>query len=579
MANEKFLKGRFQQKSDTKENWEKAKNFIPLDGEIIVYKDIKKLKVGDGVTTVGNLEFYTGEIDEKIFEDYVKNDTLEDTKEFLSQGRSAKYSLTTPGWKRVLNIIRATDGVLTFGIAQTAPYRMVQNLCLDISGFVKFILDKSTDNGPVIIQRYNNIFGEDRAKNEAVQTRITKVRVGYPKPGTKFPIPDTEGNYQSVENYVNCYVDVYIDFDPTLVNNEVTPPLPVTRSLNMNFAGFSYSHNCVAIEEETDAVDVGIYGEELEYQIFEVNDVVDTYMPGRKFQSEEVIAELVAATAATITNATIANLIASYIKGTRLELGVNVEAIANAVAMGAWDSASKRKLLANAYAAAAFNQGNQTEATASFVVNYCNTILKAASYSFVAGQSNTAAKPNQFIAGYKNAGDEISCQTKFGKWGAPAPKALFAVGCGTSENNRRNGLAVLETGEVDLCGGKIISTVGEEKEWVNPPMQLGVEYRTTERWKGKPVYVKAVDIGALSGAVNANITLVHGCATELVYGELRVGNTVDTAGGKVYAGNPADVRYEWQVNHGGYKHINLNITIMSNSQSYSTGYAVVKYIK
>lgn len=34
-------------------------------------------------------------------------------------------------------------------------------------------------------------------------------------------------------------------------------------------------------------------------------------------------------------------------------------------------------------------------------------------------------------------------------------------------------------------------------EWVNPPMQLGVEYRTTERYLGKPVYVKLVDFGAL----------------------------------------------------------------------------------
>lgn len=35
-------------------------------------------------------------------------------------------------------------------------------------------------------------------------------------------------------------------------------------------------------------------------------------------------------------------------------------------------------------------------------------------------------------------------------------------------------------------------------EWVNPPMQLGVEYRTTERYLGKPVYVKVVDCGLLS---------------------------------------------------------------------------------
>lgn len=34
-------------------------------------------------------------------------------------------------------------------------------------------------------------------------------------------------------------------------------------------------------------------------------------------------------------------------------------------------------------------------------------------------------------------------------------------------------------------------------EWVNPPMQLGDEYRTTERFNGKPVYAKLVDCGAL----------------------------------------------------------------------------------
>lgn len=37
----------------------------------------------------------------------------------------------------------------------------------------------------------------------------------------------------------------------------------------------------------------------------------------------------------------------------------------------------------------------------------------------------------------------------------------------------------------------------KEWEWVNPPMTLGEEYRTTERWNGKPVYAKCVDFGAL----------------------------------------------------------------------------------
>ena len=33
-------------------------------------------------------------------------------------------------------------------------------------------------------------------------------------------------------------------------------------------------------------------------------------------------------------------------------------------------------------------------------------------------------------------------------------------------------------------------------EWKNPPMEVGVEYRTTERYMGKPVYAKIVNAGA-----------------------------------------------------------------------------------
>ena len=33
-------------------------------------------------------------------------------------------------------------------------------------------------------------------------------------------------------------------------------------------------------------------------------------------------------------------------------------------------------------------------------------------------------------------------------------------------------------------------------EWVNPPMMVGVEYRTTERYMGKPVYAALVNVGA-----------------------------------------------------------------------------------
>lgn len=44
-------------------------------------------------------------------------------------------------------------------------------------------------------------------------------------------------------------------------------------------------------------------------------------------------------------------------------------------------------------------------------------------------------------------------------------------------------------------------------EWVNPPMEIGVEYRTTERWQGKPVYYKVVDFGGLPNETTATVPI------------------------------------------------------------------------
>lgn len=50
-------KTRIQQKHAPSEDWAKATNFIPLDGEIIIYTDLNRFKIGDGVTKVNNLKF------------------------------------------------------------------------------------------------------------------------------------------------------------------------------------------------------------------------------------------------------------------------------------------------------------------------------------------------------------------------------------------------------------------------------------------------------------------------------------------------------------------------------------------
>lgn len=62
MANKTF-QGRIVQKHDTKANWDKATNFVPLKGEIIIYDDLNKIKIGDGSTKINDLVFSLAESD------------------------------------------------------------------------------------------------------------------------------------------------------------------------------------------------------------------------------------------------------------------------------------------------------------------------------------------------------------------------------------------------------------------------------------------------------------------------------------------------------------------------------------
>lgn len=55
-----------------------------------------------------------------------------------------------------------------------------------------------------------------------------------------------------------------------------------------------------------------------------------------------------------------------------------------------------------------------------------------------------------------------------------------------------------DTGHGCLCARTIYASIIYPWEWVNPLMQIGVEYRTTERFWGKPVYYKIVDCGQIA---------------------------------------------------------------------------------
>lgn len=101
----KTFKTRIQNKTDTKTNWDKATNFVPLSGETIVYSaetgknNAAKLKMGDGTTKVKDLPFATltaSEINENIIKDPNKTYIVWEDSTFPNSRDAEEASFTAP---------------------------------------------------------------------------------------------------------------------------------------------------------------------------------------------------------------------------------------------------------------------------------------------------------------------------------------------------------------------------------------------------------------------------------------------------------------------------------------------------
>lgn len=92
------------------------------------------------------------------------------------------------------------------------------------------------------------------------------------------------------------------------------------------------------------------------------------------------------------------------------------------------------------------------------------------------------------------------------------PTAIYAVRNTSSSNSTGDG-----TTESITHPGCFYRMVNGVQEWLNPPMESGVEYRTTERYNGKPVYTWKVDLGSLPNA-STKIVYIADANRDLVVG-------------------------------------------------------------
>lgn len=102
------LNTRILLKHDTPERWNEIPNFIPLAGEIIIYDGVKpQIKIGDGISTLTELNFLINEI-EPISESRI--DAI--CGGYVEEPITEPSSILLRSNNKTFNLTIADDGVL-----------------------------------------------------------------------------------------------------------------------------------------------------------------------------------------------------------------------------------------------------------------------------------------------------------------------------------------------------------------------------------------------------------------------------------------------------------------------------------
>lgn len=139
---------RIQHKREISADWAAASGFVPLDGELIIYKaddenPVPRLKIGNGVDNVNNLEFFTGDYSNLPVikgegESSVKIDA---SYEGVNNAANGAGSVAMGG-----GTVSKSDGAHTEGILTTAG-RLTQAETVDTNKVISTIGPAATEIG------------------------------------------------------------------------------------------------------------------------------------------------------------------------------------------------------------------------------------------------------------------------------------------------------------------------------------------------------------------------------------------------------------------------------------------------
>lgn len=151
----KNINTRIKHKTDTSANWAKAVNFVPLKGEIIVYSDLRKIKIGDGTTKVNSLQFLADSDTHQAVVD--KNPTLSwGTKSTVATIGGTSINVTMPANPNTHQSIKTLKTDNTAAQATSAGEAIAGSGTINLHKIAKTGSYNDLNNKPTIPAAANN---------------------------------------------------------------------------------------------------------------------------------------------------------------------------------------------------------------------------------------------------------------------------------------------------------------------------------------------------------------------------------------------------------------------------------------
>ena len=193
--------------------------------------------------------------------------------------------------------------------------------------------------------------------------------------------------------------------------------------------------------------------------------------------------------------------------------------------------------------------------------------IGAAPAGFGLGRSAVSIPSSDNLNNYKVGG---WYQFTKGVANAPFDYGMMLVIHGVNYDNDTFQYAFSRYPENNMALRQLLEGSWGEWEWINPPMAIGVEYRTTERYKGKPVYARIIDFGKLPNATTKTYYDLSLGVDNLVFAEF----TIDKGDSRAIDWSSGEIK--WYI--GCYNNPYLEVKCTTDKSAYN-GYLLFKFTK